>query len=52
VKTNCRKKALTFGEFITAAYDACGKRRANAIVRLALKARWVEFCSQCRIVIL
>jgi hypothetical protein len=43
MKTNCRKKSLTFGEFIAGVYDICGKRKARGIVRLAVKAHWVEF---------
>jgi hypothetical protein len=52
MKTNCGKKSLTFGEFITTAYDAWGQRRAKRIVRLAVKTRWVEFRGQQRFVIL
>lgn len=43
MKTNCRKKPLTFGGFITAAHDAWGKRRAKGIVWLAVNARLVKF---------
>ena len=43
VKTNHKKKALTFGNFIAAVYDACGQRRARAIVRLAVNAHVVAF---------
>ena len=41
--TNQNKKALTFGDLIASAYDACGKRKANGILRLALNARLIEF---------
>ncbi|MEK7684238.1 MAG: hypothetical protein AAB466_02320 [Verrucomicrobiota bacterium] len=51
MNTDCRKKSLTFGEFITAAYDTWGKRRAKGIVRLAVKAHLIEFRGQRRIVI-
>jgi hypothetical protein len=51
MNTNCRKKSLTFGEFIARVYDVCGKRKARGIVRLAFKARWVEFRGQDRFVI-
>ena len=51
MKTNRRKKALTFGEFIASVYDAYGKPKAMGIVRLAVKARWVEFRGQQRFVI-
>jgi len=43
MRTNQAKKALTFGEFVMAAYDAWGKRRASGIVRLAVNARLIEF---------
>jgi hypothetical protein len=43
MRTNQEKKALTFGEFIMAAYDAWGKRRASGIVRLAVNAHLIEF---------
>jgi hypothetical protein len=38
-----RTKPLTFGDFVEAAYKACGKRKATGIVRLAVNARLVEF---------
>ena len=43
MKTNGRKRALTFGDFIAAAYRAWGTRRANGLVRLAFNARLVVF---------
>ena len=52
MKTNCRKGHLTFGEFIMAVYDACGRQKAEGIVRLAVNARPVEFRGHDRIVIL
>jgi hypothetical protein len=36
-------KAPRFGDFIMAAYDTFGERRAKGIIRLALKAHLVEF---------
>ena len=51
MKTNGKKKALTFGEFIASVYDACGKRKARGIVRLAIETRWIEFRGRQRIVI-
>jgi hypothetical protein len=51
MKTNCRKRYLTFGEFIACIYDAWGKRKARGIVRLAIKAHLVALRSQRRIVI-
>jgi DNA-binding NtrC family response regulator len=46
VKTDCRNKSLTFGEFIACAYDAWGKRKAGGMVRLALQAHLIEFRGQ------
>jgi hypothetical protein len=51
MKTNCRKRRLTFGEFIMAVYDAYGRQKAKGIVRLAIKAHLVTLRSQRRIVI-
>jgi hypothetical protein len=51
MKTNCRKKALTFGEFITGIYDVCGKRKARGMVWLAIQARLIEFRGKHRLVI-
>jgi hypothetical protein len=45
------EKALTFGEFIMAAYDTCGKRRARGILRLAAEARLIVFQEQDRLMI-
>lgn len=43
MKTSRRKKALTYGEFVMAAYDAWGKRRARGVVSLVANAGLVEF---------
>lgn len=43
MRMNCRKKSLTFGEFIECVYDVCGQRKAGAMVRLAIKSRLIEF---------
>ena len=50
MKTDCRKKSLTFGEFIACAYDAWGKSKASGIVRLAIQALLIEFRGQKRFV--
>jgi len=50
MKTNCRKKPLTFGGFITAVHDAWGKRQARGIVWLAVNAGLVEFRGRKRFV--
>jgi hypothetical protein len=52
MKANCRKGHLTFGEFIMAVYDACGRQKAEGIVRLAVNVRLVEFQGHDRFVIL
>lgn len=44
MKTNCRKKPLTFGELIAHVYDGGGERKAREIVRLVIKAHLIEFC--------
>ena len=43
MKTNDKKRPLTLGDFIAAAYRAWGKRRAKGLVWLAVNARLVEF---------
>jgi hypothetical protein len=43
MKTDDRKKVLTLGEFVAGAYEEYGNQMAEGIVRLAIKARWVEF---------
>ena len=50
MKTNYRKKPLTFGEFVSAAHDAWGGRRASGFVWLAVNAHLVEFRGQQRYV--
>jgi hypothetical protein len=49
---NHKRKALTFGDFIAAVYDACGGQKAERIVRLAVNAYLVEFRGHNRFVIL
>jgi len=39
------KKTLTFGQFVAAVYNICGKRRARGLVQLAVNAHVVEFRS-------
>jgi hypothetical protein len=43
ITTNGKKRAMTFGDFIAAAYRAWGTRRAKGLVWLAVNARLVEF---------
>ena len=49
MKTKPGKKALKFGDFIMAAYDAFGKRRAKGMVWLAVNAHLIEFRGRHRI---
>ena len=51
-KTNGEEEAMTFGDFIAAAYRAWGRRRARGLVWLAVNARLVEFRGPQRFVIL
>lgn len=51
MKINHKQKTLTLGQFIAGIYDTHGKYKARGIVRLALKAHLVEFCSPQRLVI-
>jgi hypothetical protein len=50
-RTKGKKRALTFGDFIAAAYRAWGRRRAKGLVWLAVNARLVEFQGRPRILI-
>ena len=43
VRTDSRKRVLTFGDFVAGAYRALGCRRAKGFVRLAVNAHLVEF---------
>jgi hypothetical protein len=45
-----KKKPLTFGEFVSCGYRAWGDRRANGLIRLALKLHLVEFRGRERFV--
>jgi hypothetical protein len=48
MKTRPAPPALTFGEFILAAYQVWGKRRASGYVWLAVKSHLVKFRGQNR----
>ena len=52
MEANHKKKALTFGDLITAVYAACDRQKAEGIVRLAVNARLLEFRGRDRFVIL
>jgi hypothetical protein len=43
IRTNGKKRAVTFGDFIAAAYQAWGRRRAKELVQVAVNAQLVEF---------
>ena len=49
MKTKQGKKTLKFGDFIMAAYDAFGKRRAKGMIWLAVNAHLVEFRGRQRV---
>jgi len=49
MKTTPFKKTTTLGDFITNIYDVYGERKAGGIVRLAFKARLIEYQSPQRI---
>jgi hypothetical protein len=51
VNARSKKKPLTFGDFVAGGYRAWGKRRANGMIRLASKARMLQFRGQERFVI-
>jgi len=51
MKSNCRKRYLTFGEFVAHVNAGCGKRTARGFVRLAIKSRLIEFRGQQHFVI-
>ena len=49
--TDQNKKPLLFGDLIASVFDACGKRRARGILRLAVNARLVAFQGPQRFII-
>ncbi len=51
METSQKKKGLRFGDLIAAVYDACGKRRARGILRLAVNVRLVAFLGPQRFLI-
>ena len=51
MKTNHRKKALTFGDLIADVYSVCGQRRARGLLRLAVNAHVIAFRGHRHIVI-
>jgi hypothetical protein len=51
MKAHAPKKPLTFGDVVAGSYRAWGKRRANGMIRLAIKTRLIEFHGEQRFVI-
>ena len=51
MKISQKSKPLTYGEFIMAVHDECGKRKARGIVRLAVKPHVIGVRAQQRFVI-
>ena len=51
MKTDDTKKALTFGDFIIAAYRAFGTREAKGFIRLAVNEHLIVFRGRQRFVI-
>jgi len=52
MKTHRPQKPLTFGDFVAGVYHAWGKRKANGMIRLAIKLQMIEFRGQQRFVLL
>jgi hypothetical protein len=50
-KTNGKNRVLRFGDFIAAAYGACGTHGAKGLVRLAVNEHLVMFRGRQRFVI-
>ena len=48
---NGKKRVLRFGDFIVAAYGACGVRGAKGLVRLAVNEHLLMFRGRQRFVI-
>ncbi len=38
-----KKRPLTFGDFVAGSYRAWGKRKAEGMIRLAIKSHLIEF---------
>ncbi len=43
MKAHSRRRALTFGDFVSAVYDTWGKRRAKGVIKFAVAVRMIEF---------
>jgi hypothetical protein len=51
IKTNDKKRALVFGDFVIAAYGAYGTRGAKGLVRLFVNEHLLTFRGRQRFVI-
>jgi hypothetical protein len=51
MKSNWRKKFLTFDEFVVRVYDIWGEREARGFVQLAVKPHLIEIQGQQRFAI-
>jgi hypothetical protein len=51
IKPNGNKRMLRFGDFIVAAYQTWGWRRANEVVRRAVNTHRIEFRAGQRVLI-
>ena len=51
IRLNGNKSVLRFGDFIVAAYQARGRRKANELVRRAVNMHLVQFAGPQRVVI-
>jgi hypothetical protein len=51
MKSNCRKKSLTFGEFVARVCYIRGERKAGGFVPLVVKSHLIEFRGHQRLVI-
>jgi hypothetical protein len=51
IQPNGKKRAFAFGDFIVAAYGACGARGAKGLVRLAVNEHLLMFRGRQRFVI-
>ena len=51
IRTNGKKRVLMFGDFIAAAYQVWGRRRANELLRVAVNEHLVSFPGRQRFVI-
>lgn len=51
MKKEAPRQVLRFGDVVESIYNACGRRKARNIVRLAVNANVIIFCGHVRYVI-